>query len=71
MKEGLVTKGLDVPDMEKINRYTRRAYGPEEVYVFSLVLCDNEIDRDFERFSLEALNGLKEMFPGKTCLFDH
>lgn len=71
MKEGLVTKGLDVPDMEKINRYTRRAYGPEEVYAFSLVLCDNEIDRDFERFSLEALNGLKEMFPGKTCLFDH
>lgn len=71
MKEGLVQKGLDAPDMEKINRYTRRVYSPEEVYAFSLVLCDNEVDRDFERFSLGALEGLKEMFPGKTCLFDH
>lgn len=71
MKEGSVQKGLNAPDMEKINRYTRRVYSPEEVYAFSLVLCDNEVDRDFERFSLEALEGLKEMFPGKTCLFDH
>lgn len=71
MKEGLVQKGLGAPDMEKINRYTRRAYSPEEVYAFSLVLCDNEVDRDFERFSLDALEGLMELFPGKTCLFDH
>ena len=75
MKEGLVekslTKGLSAPDMEEINRYTRRPYSPEEVYAFSLVLCDNEVDRDFERFSLEALKGLKDLFPGKTCLFDH
>ena len=47
MKEGLVKKGLDVPDMEKINRYTRRAYGPEEVYVFSVVWGENEVERDF------------------------
>lgn len=71
MKEGLVQKGLNVPDMEKINRYTRRAYSSEEVYAFSLVLCDNQVDRDFERFSLDALKGLRDMFPGKTCLFDH
>ena len=71
MKEGLVQKLAAPPEMEKINRYTRRPYSPEEVYAFSLVLCDNEVDRDFERFSLEALAALRDMVPGKTCLFDH
>ncbi len=56
MKDGLVMKA-GVPgqgEMEEINRYTRRPYGPEEVYTFALVLCDNEIDRDYERFALES-----------------
>ena len=63
-----------VPDQEEmgeINRYTRREYGPQEVYAFSLARCDNEIDRDFERFSVEALEKLRELFLGKTCIFDH
>ncbi len=71
MRQGQVLKAAAAPDMEKINRYTRRAYRPEEVYAFSLVLCDNEVDRDYERFSREALRGLAELFPGKTLLFDH
>lgn len=74
MKEGLVIKAAGLPgkeDMEAINRYTRRAYEPEEVYTFSLVLCDNEVDRDFERFSVESLEKLRELFLGKTCIFDH
>ena len=41
------------------------------MYAFSLALCDNEIDRDFERFSTEALEKLQELFLGKTCIFDH
>lgn len=74
MKEGLVIKALELPgeeDMREINRYTRRAYEPGEVYAFSLVLCDNEIDRDFERFSVESLERLRELFLGRTCIFDH
>lgn len=62
---------VSAAEMEEINRYTRRAYGPEEVYTFSLVLCDNEIDRDYERFSVESLKKLRELFLGKTCIFDH
>ena len=41
MKEGLVIKALELPgeeDMREINRYTRRAYEPGEVYAFPLVL---------------------------------
>ena len=73
MREGYVIKSGDPAgeEMEKINRYTRREYKPEEVYTFSLVLCDNEIDRDFERFSPEALSKLQELFLGKTCILDH
>lgn len=73
-KEGLVRKapeGLGPEEMEEINRYTRRTYQPEEVYAFSLVLCDNEVDRDHERFAVESLEALKELFLGKTCIFDH
>ena len=67
MKEGLVQKLAAPPEMEKINRYTRRPYSPEEVYTFSLVLCDNEVDRDFERFSREALEGLRSCFGERPC----
>lgn len=73
MKEGYVMKSGEAgsEEMKKINRYTRREYKPEEVYTFSLVLCDNEVDRDFERFSVSALEKLKELFLGKTCILDH
>lgn len=57
--------------LEKINRFTRRQLTEEEVFVFSVILCDNDIDRDCERFSDEALKTLKERFIGKTGIFDH
>ncbi len=56
-------------DLEQINRYTRRPFTAQEVYTFSVVLCDNEIDRDFERFSIEALHVLGRLFLGKTGIF--
>ncbi|MBS4785576.1 MAG: hypothetical protein KH009_05635 [Clostridiales bacterium] len=57
--------------LEKIGRYTRREFAPEELYVFSAVLCDNQIDRDGERFSEECLGQLAELFIGVTGIFDH
>ncbi len=73
MKEGHVIKSVEAgaEDMAAINRYTRRAYQPEEVYTFSLVLCDNEVDRDYERFNKGSLEKLRELFLGKTCILDH
>jgi len=58
-------------ELAQINKYTRRALTAQEVYAFSVVLCDNEIDRDLERFDSEALPILAEMFTGKTGIFDH
>lgn len=57
--------------LEQLNRFTRRTLTQEEVFLFDVRLCDNEIDRDGERFSLEALEQLKALFVGKTGIFDH
>lgn len=58
-------------EMELINKLSRRILTADEVYVFSLTLCDNEIDRDFERFTVEALKEMAPLFVGKTGIFDH
>ena len=62
---------MDISILDKINKFTRRKLSEDEVYVFDLILCDNDIDRDCERFSDSALDTLKERFIGKTGIFDH
>ena len=58
-------------ELEDINRYTKTALTEEQVYAFSVRLCDNEVDRDFERFDTAALERLGELFLGKSGIFDH
>lgn len=57
--------------LDKINTFTRRELREEELYVFPVRLCDNDIDRDAERFSDEALVSLSKLFVGKSGIFDH
>ena len=63
--------GVSAEDMALINQLARRELKAEEVYVFPVTLCDNETDRDCERFSVSALAKLAELFVGKTGIFDH
>lgn len=58
-------------DLELINNYARNPLSAEDVYCFNLTLCDNEVDRDFERFSTEALKELSVLFTGRTGISDH
>ena len=58
-------------ELSRIHQYTRRPMAAEELYTFTVVLCDNEVDRDYERFSVEALQELAQLFLGKTGIFDH
>ena len=58
-------------EMALINTYSRRTLTPDEVYTFNVILCDNDIDRDGERFTEKALKTLSELFIGKTGIFDH
>ena len=58
-------------ELSLINEHSRKELKEEDVYVFTLTLCDNEVDRDFEKFSLSSLQKLKELFVGKTGITDH
>ncbi len=58
-------------EMEAINALARREMKEDEVYTFSLILCDNDIDRDMERFDEKTLQQLAELFVGKTGISDH
>ena len=74
MKEGLVIPAPDnVSDEEikSINKFTKRELKKDEVYVFSMTLCDNEIDRDYEKFTNDSLEKLANLFVGKTGILDH
>lgn len=57
--------------LEKINAYSRKTLCAEDVFIFDVILCDNEIDRDLERFSHNALITLSSLFIGKTGISDH
>ena len=73
-KSGYLTKKsvtLSDDDLTLINAFSRKKLKKDEVYVFKMVLCDTEIDRDFECFSIEALTKLAKLFIGKSGVFDH
>lgn len=70
---GYIEKSIcaEKSDIEKINQFTRSEFDADSLYIFNIVLCDNDIDRDFEKFSPSTLEQLKNMFIGKTGIFDH
>lgn len=57
--------------LEAINAQAKTKLTAQQVYVFSLRLCDDQIDRDLERFDGAALPELAKMFVGKTGIIDH
>ena len=61
MENNIMMQNID-SDLELINKLTRRPLKAEEVYTFNVILCDNDLDRDFEVFDLKCLYELKEMF---------
>lgn len=69
--EGQKKQEITAEELAHINRFAKAALTAQEVYAFSLRLCDNEVDRDFERFDEAALEKLGELFVGKSGLFDH
>lgn len=65
------SSGVTAEELKLINTYTRRNLSEDEVYVFSVILCDNDIDRDNERFTVESLFALEKLFVGRTGIIDH
>ncbi|MFR7893763.1 MAG: hypothetical protein ACLU38_06450 [Dysosmobacter sp.] len=62
---------LTKEELDQINRFSKAELTADQVYTFSVRLCDNEVDRDFERFGTEDLDRLGELFLGKSGIFDH
>ena len=57
--------------LEAINAQAKGKLTEEQVYVFSVRLCDDQVDRDMERFDTAALPTLAKLFIGKTGIVDH
>ena len=62
---------LTKEELDQVNRFSKAELTADQVYTFSVRLCDNEVDRDFERFGTEDLERLGELFLGKSGIFDH
>lgn len=61
----------DERELELLNAFAKTQLKVDEVYIFSVLLCDNEVDRDLERFPVETLKELGELFVGATGICDH
>lgn len=72
LKEARLIKAeLDEGDLALINAQTLRPLAAGEVFTFRMAACDNQVDRDYERFTEATLEELAERFVGRTVLLDH
>lgn len=59
-------------DLEKINKYTLTPVSVDEVFIFKATIADNEQDdRNYMPFDLEALQDMKSLYIGKPMIKDH
>lgn len=68
---GVEKQAVTDEDMALINSQAKTPLDPEQIYTFAVRLCDNQVDRDFERFPRKSLERLAELFVGKSGIFDH
>ena len=74
IKKQTEVKGSGIPtavQLESINAQAKAKLTEDQVYVFSVRLCDDQVDRDGERFDTGALPALAKLFIGKTGIVDH
>ncbi|MBG9797122.1 hypothetical protein O0555_21670 [Brevibacillus laterosporus] len=64
-------KSVSDDDLAIINTMTRREFSLDEIYVFPILCCHTRLDRDFDRFSVDALQEMTELAKGVTVIFDH
>ena len=67
----LTTQEVTDDELKAINKYTLKPLKAEDVFTFKAVLCDNEVDRAFDRFTVKALQDMQKLFLGKTVIKDH
>lgn len=72
-KAAVIQKAAELTDGELalINAQALRPMAADEVFAFKLAACDDQIDRDYERFTVGALEEMAKLFVGKPVLRDH
>jgi hypothetical protein len=72
-KAATVTTGTAPSEEQlgKINKLSIKELGVEDVFLFRVAMCDNEVDRAFEVFPRASLNKMAGLFIGKTVISDH
>ncbi len=58
-------------ELAAINRYSLTELKAEDVFTFSVILCDNRVDRTYEHFTEEALSDMAALYVGRTVIKDH
>ena len=66
-----VAGAISAEDLALIHAQSRKELTAGEVFTFCVKLCDNEVDRDCERFPEATLRELAPLFVGKSGIFDH
>ena len=69
--ETIVKTPLTPSDLDAINALAKAQLTEDQIYTFAVRLCDNEVDRDYERFPRTSLETLAKLFVGKSGIFDH
>lgn len=70
-RDEAMTSQIGADELNAINQFAKTELTAEQIYTFSVKLCDNEVDRDYERFDESALSVLGDLFIGKSGIFDH
>lgn len=72
-KSAVVQKAAELTggELALINAQALRPMAADEVFAFKLAACDNQVDRDYERFTDTALADMAKLYVGKPVLRDH
>ena len=73
IKKGAATlKALAAAEeLPLVNAQALKELTEEEVFLFRVAAADDQVDRDYERFTPETLQELAKLYVGKPMLMDH
>lgn len=55
-----------VEELTHIQKYLRNPVQASDIFVFNIRLCDNKVDRDYERFTISAIRKLETLYVGRS-----
>ena len=61
----------DGDELALVNAQALRPLTADEVFTFRLAACDTAVDRDYERFTPEAMEQMARLYPGRPVLLGH